>query len=312
MERVHLLRKGVRWKYQPRFGGTVGGGDGEEGEQGSRSCAESHEVQGPFSSSLFSYAKLTIVLVQSHCKLPYNTESQRLDLADFYDFRPSYPDYVSRKQRKALASGKAASTDEWEDLEGDGETADEEGLEVVYEDLSDSDDEELPESEITYGDSSYELVLPSGARIGNKAHKHIFKQNLAPHLGQNPFKPSAHSSPHTAYRPSPHSATLLSLVPAMHKDKSHSRPLYESGLIPAKGAGVGGNGDVIRARNKGEAKEANKSVRNFTELKARARQEFIRGVKANSQEHVSRFVVVCEIGFADECLFFQYRDHLLQ
>lgn len=224
--------------------------------------------------------------------MPYNTDSQRLDLADFYDFRPSYPDYVSRKERKALKNGGVAQGEDWEDLEANGEEAgeDDEGLEVVYESASeetDSDDDDLPESGITYGDSSYELVLPSGARIGHRAHKNIHKQNLVPYLGQNPFKPSAHSSPHTAYKPSPHSAALLSLVPSMQRDRTHARPLYDQGLVPARGAGFGGNGDVIRARNKGEAKNANKSVRNFTELKARARQEFVRGVKANSQEHVS-------------------------
>ena len=170
---------------------------------------------------------------------------------------------------------------------------DEEGMEVVYEESDeseDSDDDELPDSEITYGDSSYELVLASGARIGHRAHKNIHKQNLAPYLGSNPFQPSAHSSPHTAYKPSPHSLTLLSLVGARPSDKSHARPLHASGLIPAKGAGKGGNGDVIKAKNKGEAKNAGKHIRQFRELKEFNKQSFIRGVKANSQEHY-RFVL---------------------
>lgn len=240
-------------------------------------------------------------LSQSHCKIRYDTESQRLDLADFYDFRPSYPDYAEKQAAKAArraAAGKPAK-DEWEDAEDGGE--DEEGMEVVYEDVSeesDSDDDEVPESEITYGDSSYELVLPSGIRIGHRAHRYIHKQNLNPYLGGvTPFKPSAHSSPSTAFKPSPHSQALLGLVPRnkngnMNKDKTHQRPYYESGLIPAKGAGFGGEGDVIRARNKGEAKWAGKATREFREQKNRARQEFVRGQKANSQEH--------------------YRDHLLQ
>lgn len=172
----------------------------------------------------------------------------------------------------------------------------------------------MPESEITYGDSSYELVLPSGIRIGHRAHRDIYKQNLLPHLGQNPFKPSAHSSPATAYKPSPHSQALLQLVPTMRKDKSHSRPIYDAGLIPAKGAGFGGNGDVIRARNAGEAKNAGKATREFRELKERAKQEFVRGVKANSQKHVrSRSALFSRprlvLTFA---LPSQYRDHLLQ
>lgn len=164
---------------------------------------------------------------------------------------------------------------------------------MVYEqsDSEDDSDDELPESEITYGDSTYELVLASGARIGHRAHKNIHKQNLAPYLGQNPFTPSAHSSPSIGFKPSPHSLALLSLVPKiMPSDKTHARPLYASGLIPAKGAGAGGNGDVIKAKNKGEAKNASKHVRTFRELKEFNKQSFIRGVKANSQEHY-RFVI---------------------
>lgn len=206
--------------------------------------------------------------MQSHCKLPYDTESQRLDLADFYDFRSSYPDYVPKKQRRALKNGDgtaAAAGEDWEDLEG-AEEGDDDGLDVVYEETDSEDsDDELPGSEITYGDSNYELVLASGARIGHRAHKNIHKQNLAPYLGKNPFTPSAHSSPHLAHKPSPHSLMLISLVPRMQSDKSHARPIHASGLIPAKGAGFGGNGDVIKAKNKGEAKEAGKHIRNFTE-----------------------------------------------
>ena len=231
--------------------------------------------------------------MQSHCRIPYDTESQRLDLADFYDFRPSYPGYAEKQQRKALLKNgdgsAAAGGADWEDLEG-GEEVDEEGMEVVYEESDSNDsDEELPESEITYGDSNYELVLASGARIGHRAHKNIHKQNLAPYLGTSPFQPNAHSSPHTAYKPSPHSLTLLSLVATRPSDKSHARPLHTSGLIPAKGAGKGGNGDVIKAKNKGEAKNAGKHIRQFRELKEFNKQSFIRGVKANSQEHY-RFV----------------------
>ncbi|KAK4053123.1 pre-60S factor rei1 [Microbotryomycetes sp. JL201] len=240
---------------------------------------------------------------KSHCKLPYDTEDQKLDVADFYDFRPSYPDYqakLARKEAKKAAREARKANSEWEDVDGDdyADDMDQDGAEVVYEDVSDDsdddassegdneDDEDLPESSITYGDSAYELVLPSGLRIGHRAHKHIYKQNLAPYLGQNPFKPSAHSSPSSTYKPSPHSQALLALVPAMrNKDRTHSKPIYDAGLIPAKGAGFGGNGDVIRARNKGEAKHAAKATREFSGHKARQQQELIRGLRGNSQKH---------------------------
>lgn len=170
--------------------------------------------------------------------------------------------------------------------------------EVVYQEGSDEsetdpdsdDDDDIPGSEITYGDSTYELVLPSGMRIGHRAHRHIHKQNLLPHLGQNPFTPPPHAAPASQYKPSPHSQALLQLVPmalSRNKDKSHSRPIFEAGLIPAKGAGFGGNGDVIKARNKGEAKEAGRATREFKEMKVRAQQDFIKGLKGNNQKHVS-------------------------
>ncbi|KAM0792528.1 hypothetical protein ACM66B_005197 [Microbotryomycetes sp. NB124-2] len=237
---------------------------------------------------------------KSHCKLPYDTDEQKLDVADFYDFRPSYPDYQAkqaRREAKKAAREAAKANAEWEDVDGEDDNMDEDGAEIVYEDVSDEvddsgesegdeDDEDLPESSITYGDSAYELVLPSGLRIGHRAHKHIYKQNLAPYLGQNPFKPSAHSSPSSTYKPSPHSQALLALVPAMrNKDRTHSRPIYDAGLIPAKGAGFGGNGDVIKARNKGEAKHAAKATREFSGHKARQQQELIRGLRGNSQKH---------------------------
>ncbi|KAL8293285.1 hypothetical protein RQP46_000979 [Phenoliferia psychrophenolica] len=242
---------------------------------------------------------------KSHCKLPYETETQRLDLADFYDFRPSYPDYVSRKDRKSAAKAAKAAAEGWEDA-GDDEAMGtinegDAGVEVVYESASDadsdsdSDDDELPESAITYGDSSYELVLASGARIGHRAHRHIHRQNLLPYLNKNPFKPSAHSSPHTAYRPSPHSAALLSMVPDLGGQGpggKYKRPMHETGLVPAKGAGMGASGDVVKARNKGEAKNASKTVRNFKEVRVWSDFAYRRGLRGNSQEH--------------------YRDHLLQ
>lgn len=217
----------------------------------------------------------------------YETETQRLDLADFYDFRPSYPDYVAKKARKALLKnqdGTVATAEGWEDSE-DVEGENEEGMEVVYEDVSSDEEEEdsdgeVPASEITYGDTPYELVLPSGARIGHRAHSRIYKQNLAPYLNNNPFPASEHSSPAIGYKPSPHSKALLSLVPRMASDKSHARPLHDSGLIRTK------NGNVIQARNKGEAKEAGKDMRKFRELKSYNDFALIRGMIGNSQKHV--------------------------
>ncbi|SCV68952.1 BQ2448_1972 [Microbotryum intermedium] len=247
---------------------------------------------------------------KGHCKLRYSTEDEKLELADFYDFRTSYPDYqkkLDRKEAKRKAKLEQQKAEGWEDIEEEGQVNGEEDaeMEVVYESASDedsdeddSDEDDLPDSEITYGDSTYELVLPSGVRIGHRAHRYIHKQNPLPYLnGTTPFDPAPHSQPSKAYKPSPSSQALLQLVDdqdgsARGQGGKFAPRLADAALIPAKGAGAGGNGDVIKARNKGEAKWAGKGTREFAELRQRAKQEFVRGIRANSQKH--------------------YRDHLLQ
>ncbi|GAA5835682.1 hypothetical protein JCM9279_004615 [Rhodotorula babjevae] len=251
---------------------------------------------------------------KSHCRLRYDTEEEQLNIADFYDFRPSYPDYELRQQKKAekraaRLAAKQAKSGGWEDIDeeaeegmavdgaqGEGEGDDQ--VEVVYDDGSDSDDlvtdsddddDDLPSgTNVTYGDTEYELVLPSGARVGHRAHRTIYKQNLLPYVDGTPFKQPAHAS-QAEIKPSAQSQALLSLVPAMKKDRTHARPLFSAALVPAKGAGFGkGNGnsgEVIKARNKGEAKEASKATRHFHEHKRFQDQAFIRGLRGNSQKY---------------------------
>ncbi|GAA5882609.1 hypothetical protein JCM16303_002070 [Sporobolomyces ruberrimus] len=235
---------------------------------------------------------------KSHCRLKYDTEEEQLNIADFYDFRSSYPDYqarLERRQARRAAKAAQATAEGWEDEDmAEGEEVDP-NAEVVYEsasdsDDSDSDDDSLPEdggsSGITYGDTEYELVLPSGARIGHRKHQNIHKQNFLPYLDGTPFVAPPHAS-QTEKKPSAHSQALLSLVPMMKKDKTHARPIYEAGLIPAKGSGFGGKhgGEVIKARNKGEAKEAGKATRQFKEMKRFTDQALIKGIRGNNQKH---------------------------
>ncbi|GAA5999328.1 C2H2-type zinc finger protein [Rhodotorula paludigena] len=252
---------------------------------------------------------------KSHCRLKYDTEEEQLNIADFYDFRPSYPDFEERQARKAerraaraaekaaRKAAKSGAAEGWEDVDGEGEDAemgegDGGDVEVVYQEASDdevdsdaetesdSDDDDLDVpsgTSVTYGDTEYELVLPSGARIGHRAHKHIHKQNLLPYLDGSPFTPPPHAS-QVEHEPSSKSQALLQLVPAMKKDRTHARPLHSAALVPAKGAGFG-KGEVIKARNKGEAKEAGKATRHFHELKRYNDQAFVRGIRGNNQKH---------------------------
>lgn len=177
-------------------------------------------------------------------------------------------------------------------------------VEVVYEEASASaddsdsddssdDDDDLPSgTSVTYGDTNYELVLPSGARIGHRAHRNAFKQNALPYLNGTPFDKPAHAS-QAEIKPSAHSQALLQLVPAMmKKDRTHAPPLHAAALVPAKGAGYGRRGasagEVIKARNKGEAKHAGKATREFADIRHFQKQANIRGEKGNNQKHVRR------------------------
>lgn len=219
------------------------------------------------------------------------------------------------EKRAARLAAKQAKSGGWEDIdedeeqgmavdgaEGEGAEGDDQ-VEVVYDDGSDSDDlvtdsdddDDLPSgTNVTYGDTEYELVLPSGARVGHRAHRTIYKQNLLPYVDGTPFKQPPHAS-QAEIKPSAQSQALLSLVPAMKKDRTHARPLFSAALVPAKGAGFGkGNGntgEVIKARNKGEAKEASKATRHFHEHKRFQDQAFIRGLRGNSQKYVRRLIL---------------------
>lgn len=226
------------------------------------------------------------MLDKSHCKIRYDTEDERLDLSDFYDFRPSYADYKPKKQRRYTDKAGAAITegqDGWEDMDEDGDVAMDEDGEVVYEmdegasdeesDDDDDSDEELPESQITYGDSVYQLVLPSGARIGHRQMRRVYKRNEGGYAdGRVPFRArvrdgTAEHNQKQQQEPSEHQKSLLRLVPAEAnqalvaggKGKTHAQhaaSLRDAGLVPAKGAGWGSNSEMVKAPNKGEAKQA--------------------------------------------------------
>ena len=66
------------------------------------------------------------MLDKSHCKIAYDTDTERLEVSDYYDFSSSYPDAKERKRRSK--SKKAQAEDgveeasipeeagEWEDM----------------------------------------------------------------------------------------------------------------------------------------------------------------------------------------------------
>lgn len=98
-----------------------------------------------------------------HMRIPYETEDEKLEISNFYDFSSTYGD---EGVDVVVEEGQDEDGD-WEDVSGD-----EEG---------DDSDEELPPSDrdAIYQDGN-ELVLPSGAVVGHRSNARYYRQNLAP------------------------------------------------------------------------------------------------------------------------------------
>ncbi|KAK0485648.1 C2H2 type zinc-finger-domain-containing protein [Armillaria novae-zelandiae] len=188
---------------------------------------------------------------KAHCKIAYDTETERLEFSDYYDFTSSYSGVVGKKD-----------DEEWEDAEGDDvEDADQ----VVEESESESDStEDLPDNQLAYGDSHYELVLPSGARIGHRRMRRYYAQSFASLSKRKDEDPNSGKA----------------LVRQLLADK-------HSALVPRKGGfGAFGSGtDVVKARNRGEAREAGRHVREFRDQKRREDFKTKVGFIGNHQKH---------------------------
>ena len=206
---------------------------------------------------------------KGHCKLAYDSDVDRLELSDFYDFSSSYPDATKRKKRtKKTAQLKVEdeADAEWEDMDED----DEGDVDEVVEEMSvdededeDESDDDLPDNQVTYGDSLYELVLPSGARIGHRSMKRYYAQSFRP----------IHTKPED-----PNSGRAL--VRKLIGDKN-------SALVPVKGGfGAFGSGtDVVKARNRGEAREAGRHIREHRDQQRREQFKTKVGFIHNNQKH---------------------------
>ncbi|RDX50175.1 hypothetical protein OH76DRAFT_1403065 [Lentinus brumalis] len=219
---------------------------------------------------------------KGHCKVAYDTDLERLEISDYYDFSASYPDAEQRRARKAARAARKAQKEEerrkkaeaeqnegWEDVSEE-EVDDGEVDEIVEEDASDSDEDmsdedELPDNQITYGDSGYELVLPSGARIGHRTMKRYYAQSFPG--GPRGGKPE-----------DPNSGAAL--VRRLLADKN-------SALVPRRGGfgAFGGGTDVVKARNAGEAREAGRHIREHRDQRRKEDFKTKVGFIHNSQKH---------------------------
>ncbi|CCH61677.1 hypothetical protein TBLA_0F01340 [Henningerozyma blattae CBS 6284] len=98
------------------------------------------------------------MLAKRHCKIPYENEDEKLEISEFYDFSETYAKPVVISE----ADIKEADNDDWEDVDSD----------------ENSDDEEAP-TEYLYHDGM-ELHLPNGYKIGHRSLQRYYKQNLRP------------------------------------------------------------------------------------------------------------------------------------
>lgn len=96
-----------------------------------------------------------------HCRIPYETENEKLEISDFYDFSSTYND-VNRNP-VIVTEGD----DDWEDVEGEEEEGE-----------GDQEEAELPQN-VAYS-NGYELYMPSGSIVGHRSLHRYYKQNLKP------------------------------------------------------------------------------------------------------------------------------------
>jgi len=194
---------------------------------------------------------------KSHCKIAYDSENERLEVSDYYDFTNSYPD-----GEKSVPDADK----EWEDDDDvDSDQLDEVVSQEESSESESEDDDDLPDNQLTYGDSHLELVLPSGARIGHRSLKRYYAQSFpgAPRGGK-PEDPNSGAA----------------LVRRLLADKN-------SALVPRKGGfgAYGAGTDVVRARNPGEAREAGRHVREFRDQQRRESFKTKVGFRHNAQKH---------------------------
>lgn len=95
------------------------------------------------------------MLVKRHMRIPYESEDEKLEISEFYDFSSTYDDATEITDEQ-----NEDADEDWEDVSGD------------------EDDDEIPADNIFR--DNMELILPSGAVIGHRSNARYFRQNLPP------------------------------------------------------------------------------------------------------------------------------------
>lgn len=176
---------------------------------------------------------------KGHCKVAYDFEEDKLELSDFYDFTSSYPDA------------------QWEDVsEGDSS----EGEYDTDEESNDDQDDAPPASQVRYGDSEFELILPSGIRLGHRSLRRYYNQALRP-TG-------------SAYQENDNSGRALA-----HRLNAGRHESKDPTIVENRG------GHLVKARNRGEAREAKKHISTYRDVTRREQFKTQVGFRNNNQKH---------------------------
>ncbi|KAK9358669.1 C2H2 type zinc-finger-domain-containing protein [Lipomyces starkeyi] len=105
------------------------------------------------------------MVAKQHCKIPYDTEDEQLEISSFYDFSSSYPDDYEEE-------------DDWDDVaSGDGSAEDD--AETVQ--VANVVPQRRAESNLILDPTGLELSLPlSRLRIGHRSLARYYRQSLRP------------------------------------------------------------------------------------------------------------------------------------
>lgn len=261
---------------------------------------EGHPVGNEFGSLEAVRAHMK---AKGHCKLAYDTEWERQEVSEYYDFEASYPDAEERRARREAREARRAAREErrqarderrkskaerdaaegWEEVGEDenmveevdevveeGESEDEES--VISDDTDSDMDSDFEESGAALAPDGLSLRLPSGRTLGHKSLRIYYAQHLRPLA--DPENPDE-SNPNTAV------TIKLRNIRQRLADPT-------AALIPTTG-GSGGYGrgqEVMKARNAGEAKWAKKMARDNRDIKKLEAHKTRVAIKVhNSQKH---------------------------
>lgn len=101
--------------------------------------------------------------VKRHMRIPYESEDEKLEISEFYDFSSTY-------DKEDLEQAEGEEDGDWEDVSDEELGSDE-----------DEDQDDMPSRErgalLQHG---HELILPSGAVLGHRQFARYYRQNLAP------------------------------------------------------------------------------------------------------------------------------------